>query len=361
MKILFLNYEYPPVGGGAGNATYYLLREYSKNKDLEIDLITSSPTKQKKIEQFSDNVTIHKLPVGLNKENLNFGSIKLLLTYSIKAFFYGVKLIKKNNYDLTHAFFGTPCGFIALIYKFLFGLPYLVSLRGADVPGYKKRFKYLDKFIFRRLNKYFIWKHADKVVTNSDGLKKLALKTAPRQDIAVIPNGVDTETFQPNWNKTMDTIKITPGWTRLEKRKGIDLLFNAVAKIEDKDIEVVIPGTGKELNNLKALADKLDISEQVNFLELGENTQENRKKVAQALSNCHILCLPSDNEGMSNAVLEGMASGLVLLLTNVGGTQELLNPGENGYIIKRDANDIMNKINKIKEDKEKLIQMGRQS
>ena len=37
-----LNYEFPPVGGGAGNANYYLLKEFAKNKDLRIDLITCS-------------------------------------------------------------------------------------------------------------------------------------------------------------------------------------------------------------------------------------------------------------------------------------------------------------------------------
>jgi L-malate glycosyltransferase len=359
MRILLLNYEFPPVGGGAGNATYYLLKQYAENKDLKIDLITSSQDSDKEMIDFADNITIHRLPVGLNNKDLNFGSIKLLITYSLKSFFYSIDLIKKNNYDLIHAFFGTPCGFIAMIYKFLFGLPYLVSLRGADVPGYKKRFKYLDKFIFSWLNKYFIWKQAEKVIANSKDLKKLALKTSPNQKISVIPNGIDTKTFCPNWEKNMGTIKITPGWTRLEKRKGIDLLLEAVAKLDEKDIEVIIPGTGKELNNLKKLTENLNITNQVEFLELGENTQENRKKVAKTLSDCHILCLPSDNEGMSNAVLEGMACGLLLLLTDVGGTQELLESCKNGYLIDRNISDILKKINQLKNNQEKLIQMGK--
>ena len=47
MKILFLNYEFPPLGGGAGNATKYLFSEFTKQEDLEIDLITSSTDKFK--------------------------------------------------------------------------------------------------------------------------------------------------------------------------------------------------------------------------------------------------------------------------------------------------------------------------
>jgi len=331
-----------------------------KKKDIQIDLITSSPSSEQIIEKFSENITIYKLPVGLQNNDLNFGSIKVLITYSLKSLFYGFKLIKNNRYNLTHAFFGTPCGFIALIYKLMFGLPYFVSLRGADVPGYKKRFKYLDKFIFSWLNKYFIWKQADKVIANSKKLRKLAMKTAHNLNIEIIPNGIDTKTFKPNWQKSLKKIKITTGWTRLEKRKGIDLLLKAVAKI-DKDLEIIIPGTGKELNNLKKLAEKLNINHQIQFLELGENTPQNRKKVAESLSNCHILCLPSDNEGMSNAVLEGIASGLVLLLTDVGGTEELLDKNKNGYIIKRDINSITKNIQKLINNKDKILMMAKHS
>ena len=42
MKILFLNYEFPPIGGGSGNANFYLFKEFSKIKELDIELITSS-------------------------------------------------------------------------------------------------------------------------------------------------------------------------------------------------------------------------------------------------------------------------------------------------------------------------------
>ena len=60
MRILLLNYEFPPLGGGAGNATYYLLKEFSKIPDLEITLITSSTYKYRE-EKFSDNIKIYYL------------------------------------------------------------------------------------------------------------------------------------------------------------------------------------------------------------------------------------------------------------------------------------------------------------
>lgn len=364
MKILMLNYEYPPVGGGAGNATYYFLREASKSNDVEIDLITSSPDSELHIDQPYSNITIHRLPIGKNEGNLNFGSNRDLINYSKAAILYALKLHKKRNFDLTHAFFSVPCGFLALILKFLKGIPYIVSLRGADVPGYKKRYEKLDKYIFSWLNQYFIWKFSKKVIANSSALRELALKTSPKQNIKIIPNGIDIDFYQPNFDKSFDIIKINTGWTRLESRKAIDLLIKAFAQLKKDfvNIQLEIPGTGKELDNLKDLARELDIADSVVFYEIASNDDESRKKVAKILANSHILCLPSRNEGMSNAVLEGLACGLPVILTDVGGTAELLVEGVNGYKINiDDKDDIYIKLKKIIKDKENILTLGRAS
>jgi glycosyltransferase involved in cell wall biosynthesis len=355
-----LNYEFPPLGGGAGNANYFLLKELAKQQDLNIDLITSSADKAY-TEQFANNITIHYLDIGKKGQNLQFQTQADLIKYALKALIYACNLNKQQDYDVVHAWFGVPSGLIALLLKIFYKTPYIISLRGADVPGYKKRFAVLDKLVFGWLNKYFIWKQAKYVIANSKQLKQLALKTAPQQDMKVIPNGVDLKTFKPNWDKSFDKIKITPGWTRLEKRKGVDLLLKAAASLDDKKLEVIVPGAGPELENLQNLAQELQISKQVQFLKIGQNTPKNRQKVARVLADCHILCLPSDNEGMSNAVLEGMACGLALLLTDVGGTEELLQEGENGYVIKRSEEDIAEKIQKIRENKKLLLSLGKKS
>lgn len=355
-----LNYEFPPLGGGAGNANYFLLKALADKQNLEIDLITSSADKIH-TKQFANNITIHYLDIGKKGKNLQFQSQANLIKYSLKAFFYALDLNNKQQYQLVHAWFGVPGGFIALLIKLFQKTPYIVSLRGADVPGYKKRFRLLDKLFFGWLNKYFIWKQAKQVIANSEKLKQLALKTAPQQKIKVIPNGVDLEIFKPNWDKSFAKIKITPGWTRLEKRKGVDLLLKAAAKIKDENLEIIIPGAGPELDNLKELSSELGIAKQVEFLEIGENTKKNRQKAAQVLADCHILCLPSDNEGMSNAVLEGMACGLVLLLTDVGGSEELLREGENGFMVERSVEDIVKKIKRLAKNLKLIKDIGSQS
>ncbi len=320
MKILMLNYEFPPLGGGAGNANYYLLKEFARDKKIKIDLITSSISGFKK-GRFSENINIYYLNIGKDKNKVHYQTSKDLLVYSLKAYFFARKLIKKNYYSLIHAWFGIPCGFLAMLLR----KPYLVSLRGSDVPFYNQRFEILDKFLFKHLSK-IIWRKAKAVVANSEGLKKLAQKTSTHQKIEIIYNGIDTNEFKPvknkKENKTLRIICVA----RLIKRKGIDYLLKALGSLKNKDFTLTLIGDGKEKENLKELAKNLKIDKQVKFL--GSIPHQ---KIVKYYQENDFFILPSLNEGMSNTVLEAMACGLPIIMSNVGGNKELID--NNGSII----------------------------
>jgi glycosyltransferase involved in cell wall biosynthesis len=321
MKILMLNYEFPPLGGGAANANYYLLKEFSKNKKIEIDLITSSTSKYRK-ENFANNINIYYLDIGKNPKNLHLQSNKDLLTYSFKAYFFAKKILKNNQYDLIHAWFGIPCGFLAMLLR----KPYIVALRGSDVPFYNKRFEIADKLLFKHLSK-IIWKNATSVIANSEGLKQLALKSAPNQKIEVIYNGVDTNEFKPSRNKKYGkTLKIICV-ARLIKRKGIDYLLKALGELKEIDFQLTLIGDGDQEENLKNLAKELGISKKVKFLGAVPHS-----KIAKHYQENDLFVLPSLNEGMSNTILEAMACGLPIITTNTGGAKELIK--KNGFKIK---------------------------
>ena len=65
-----LNYEFPPIGGGGGKAHLHLLEQYAKEKELCIDVLTSSPSPGNTIEPFSNNITLYKM--GLHKKSLHY-------------------------------------------------------------------------------------------------------------------------------------------------------------------------------------------------------------------------------------------------------------------------------------------------
>ena len=356
MKILFFNYEYPPLGGGAANATANILREYAHLPDLEVDLVTSSIDQKYHLEEISESIRIHRLPIGKNAGNLHFQSQKDLLLYSWKAYWFSRRLCRENKYDLTHSFFTVPCGFISMLLKWEFSLPYIVSLRGSDVPGYSDRFPLIYAFLKPLFA--LIWECAAAVVANSLGLKELARKTNAKQKIDLIYNGIDTEKFKPDENvRNIEKFIITPGASRITDRKGLTYLIDAVAMLAQKypQIELRIMGDGNARAKLERQVNELKLRDRVRFL-----GRIPRDETTPRYREASVFVLPSFNEGMSNAMLEAMSCGLPIIATEAGGTAELVTDGGNGYIIKmKDAVHIAEKLEQLIENPELRHSMGR--
>jgi len=367
MRILFFNYEYPPLGGGAANATAYILKEYSKIPDLTVDLITSSIDDEYHLEKIGNNISIHRLPIGKNKNNLQHQSRKELLTYARKAYFFAKKLIRDSEYDLSHSFFTVPCGLISLLLKRKYKIPYIISLRGADVPGYSERFAFLYVFI-KPLVK-LIWEKSFAVISNSQGLKELALKTNPKQEISIIHNGIDAEQFVKSIkSESLKVHKVESSddekfkilcVTRITPRKGVKYLIEAFGELSQKNDNILLQiiGGGEGKNDLEKLAKELGVENKIEFT--GLISHEN---LPSYFEKADVFVLPSLNEGMSNSMLEALASGLPLIATDTGGTKELIEEGTNGFIVKmEDSRDLADKIKILMRDENLRKRMGEAS
>lgn len=345
-SILILNYEYPPLGGGAANATYYLLRELAKQHEFSIELVTSS-TDSFKIEQLAPHVRVHKLDIG-KSGNIHYQSMKDLLMYAWKAYWYSKKLIRKHPIDGIHAFFGIPCGLVALLLR----RQYIVSLRGSDVPFYNERFALLDKMLFARLSKH-IWRKATAVIANSQQLKELALQTAPQQEIAVVYNGVDTEEFTPPSLRSTNELTLI-STSRLIARKGIHLLVDATIELlnQGNELRLIIVGSGDMEDELRKRVIESGHTKKIEFLGAVDHST-----LPLWYKKADVFVLPSQNEGMSNSMLEAMASGLAIIATNTGGTQELLTAGNSITIEQPTADGIAKAIQAMLHAPERLPAM----
>src|SRR6185369_3560865 len=221
MKILFLNYEYPPIGGGASVATEAILKEWTKTPDLEVHLVTSAVGSALEHIHLGGKVYVHRVPIGKNKEKLHSQSMRDILAYSFKSWMFLVDFLrnenKKQKFDVTLAFFTVPCGFLAYLLKFFYGIPYAVSLRGADVPGFSEKYDHFYYFLKPLIT--FIWKKADAVIPNSKGIALLAKKTSPNQEMHIIENGVDTLNFVPKLESRKNSPVVFISTSRLTPRK----------------------------------------------------------------------------------------------------------------------------------------------
>lgn len=345
MQILMLNYEFPPLGGGAGNANYFLFKELSKVDNLKIDLVTSSVSSFR-IEKFSENITIHYLDIG-KRGNLLYQSNKELLRYSYKAYFYSKQLMKSIKFDFIHAFFGIPCGYIA--YKLR--LPFIISLRGSDVPGHNPGFKKTHKLLYYINRK--TWRKAKEIIANSEDLKRTALKTKFVDHIRVIPNGVDCNLFKP-WQQKKSNVNLNLLFVgRLNKVKNIDVIIRTVAELSGVILNIV--GDGPEKENLQMLVRSLGIAGKVNFL-----NRRNHEELKDIYNQNDIFLLLSLGEGGSNVVMEAMACGMPAIIMNTGGAENIIKG--NGFVLNELTTEILaEKINYFIKNKEEIIKMGRRS
>lgn len=363
MKILLHNYEYPPLGGGAGNATEYMLREFAAFSDMEVVLVTSSVDDEHRIEYPAPRIRIERLPIGKRSggKDLHFQSKANLLAYAWKSWMFSRRLLRQEKFDCLHAFFSVPSGFVARLLSIEFRIPYIVSLRGSDVPGYSERFKNL--YILLRPLTRFIWRGARRVIANSEGLRTLALLTDSSRDIAIIRNGVDTKEFFPvprdysdDPSKPFRVLAIA----RLTPRKGLRSLLEAMRVLktqEKREFLLDIAGDGDERESLEAFVRDNNLSDQVRFV-----GRVPHREIVPLYHRAHVYVLPSLNEGMSNNVLEALASGLPIVTTDTGGTRELVEDGMNGCIIRmRDAEHIAEKLSFLASHPKETEAYGKES
>lgn len=328
LRVLMLNYEYPPVGGGAANATRYILREMVRSGRVQVDLVTSSAGRTNSIAEPEPGLRIHYLDV--RKRSMHYWTHREIVTYFVRGWTYARRLMTTGEFDCCHAMLGFPAGLIAkLICRGR--CPYIVSLRGSDVPGFNRRFAlhyHVLRPVFRR-----IWQSAAATVANSAGLRDLAIETDPTVAIDVIPNGIDLDEFSPADPAPTGPFRLVCV-SRLISRKAIDVLIRAFATVHNRfpDAALVIVGDGVLDSRLHDLAVRFGLADTIRFA--GYQPHE---KMAAFYRSAHMFVLPSRHEGMSNAMLEAMACGLPVVVTNTGGTAELVE--DNGIVVPPDNPD----------------------
>jgi len=318
-----LNYEFPPMGGGGGQAHLALLQQYAGKQDLHVDVLTSASQPGLALEELACNVLIHK--VGLHKKDLHLWRRSEILEWLIKATSFYRRLLRKNKYDLIHAFFGFPTGW--LCYRTAQRLPYVISLRGSDVPGANARLK-LDYQILGPLVFKPIWRQASALVACSEGLKTRALQFLPSAQIQVIPNGVDLQRFHPAESRSdSGELKLlTVG--RLSATKRLPLLLETVTRLRDQSskVHLTVVGGGALEAELRWLLAERNLREAVTLLGRREGNE-----MPEIYRQHDVFVSGSMQEGMSNAMLEAMASGLPIVTTRCEGVDELI--ADNGMVV----------------------------
>jgi glycogen(starch) synthase len=320
MKILIINSEFPPIGGGAGNASSNIARQMVTKGHSVIHLTTQF--KDFPHEEDWHGVKIIRVPAI--RKRLDRSSPMEQILYMIGGTWGALRVLKSFEPDVVIAFFGIPSGPIAWLLKGIGGVPYVVSMRGGDVPGFRP----YDFKIFHRLIGPFlrvIWRNASALVANSNGLRNLALAFDPSAEIQIIPNGVDLKTFTPVERDWTSPRLLSVG--RVVFQKGLDLGMWAMAQIPQLEWKWTIAGDGGYREELEAQAKHLGIADRVDFV-----GWQSKEQLTALYQQANLFLFPSRHEGMPNAMLEAMASGLPVIASNIAGSEELVVHNKTGLL-----------------------------
>jgi sugar transferase (PEP-CTERM/EpsH1 system associated) len=170
----------------------------------------------------------------------------------------------------------------------------------------------------------------------ADWLRQCA--DVPQQRILTIVNGVDTARFSPDgplaldapWSAAAPERPLVFGTVgRLDAVKNQQELLRAFAEIlgrfPDANLRLLIAGGGGEQQKLTSLGEELGISPRIWWAGM-------REDVPDILRAIDVFVLPSLNEGISNTILEAMATGVPVIASRVGGNAEIVDSGRTGLL-----------------------------
>lgn len=323
-NISVLSYDYPPNDGGISRLTASFCQELS-NQGHNIELCTLKMTHSKNILHRPD-IPTHELPrkkgfreIGLAKYILKTPVDRTLITtvWNPEATI-AYSFQRKNLYILAH---------------------------GNEVMPYPNSVKFKIKSELRKR----VLKSARCVICNSRYTQQLVLDIDSSIKTEVLNPGVDYKRFdidiskreaREKLNLPIDK-KIILSISRIDAYKGHDTVLHALAnlsKSERQQIHYVIAGKGSYLDDLKKLAESLDLNDCITWAGF---VQDSDLPILYKASDLFILCTREDKmirgvEGFGMVFLEAQAAGIPVIGTNAGGISDAIIPEQGGWLIEQD-------------------------
>jgi glycogen synthase len=420
MRVLIVNYEFPPIGAGGGQASQKIAQALVEMGHT-VRVITSRPTqlysmagtgslllglafwaylayaklswgedisdhgftllgtllllvgfilratgmiwelimpiRGLKAVEFIEGVEVHRVPVI--RQHQDYCTTFEMATFLISGAWSSLWQVREFRPDIVHVFFGIPDGPIGLLLKHVYGLPYIISLRGADVPSdevkrFATQYKLLGPFI------RWLWHDTDALVAVSNGLRSHAERVTPDLPIDVISNAIDLSQFTPPRQKPIDGPVRLLYVGRFNRFKNVETIVEAVHLLSKMDIgefELQLVGEGERRTTLERMVAELGITRLVNFTDWVP-----RDHIVDFYRGADVFVTATTWEGMPNTVLEAMACGLPIVGARASGLTELVQEEINGYLVPmKDPAALANELARLIDNGYERRRMGRES
>lgn len=322
--------------GGAGMWLLNYLASYDKAKFSVAVVLPPDSVLKEKAERFG--VCVHEVRATSD------------VSFSFKSIAEYVKLLRREKPDIVH----THASLSARIAAKLCGIK---TVNTRHCLESKKKFP--ASAIYGLVNNML----SDAVIGVSEAVvKNLADDGIPSKKLFLVYNGIPRLSLSSALEQKLKREELGFGENdvvvgivaRLEPVKGHEVFLNAAKYAAEKndDLKFIIAGTGSLENKLKNTVKELDLSEKVKFLGYVEN-------VSTIYSIIDISVLSSLSEALSLSVIEAMSLGKPAVVTDSGGTVEVVQNGVNGYVVENgNSTEMAEKILLLAESPELRKQMG---
>jgi glycosyltransferase involved in cell wall biosynthesis len=252
-----------------------------------------------------------------------------------------------------------PTGLCALAAAKMLGLR-AVGIYHTDFPQYV-RILTDDSFMETLTWNYMHWfyNQLDVLYVNSEDYRKCWIERGiPRERLRILPRGLDTHLFHPSkrdrrfWEarglRKGELAMLFVG--RVSKEKNLDLLVTATRRLAECQMPVrpVIVGDGPYMGEMKRLLGDAIFTGYLG----GED-------LARAYASADFFVFPSTTDTFGNVILEAQASGIPVIVSDVGGPRDLVSHGVDGFVTRgQDAADLADAIRKLSVDSDLRKIMG---
>lgn len=233
-----------------------------------------------------------------------------------------LQFIREFNPDVLHAQYASSNGLLGALTHFH---PFYVSVWGTDIYDFPRK-----SFFHKKLIEFNL-KAADKILSTSRAMAEETAKYTPKE-ITTTPFGIDMRSFYPPPLGNSKEVLVIGTIKRLHRKYGIDNLIRAFAEVLNKvsnlNLKLIVAGSGEEEESLKNLTRELGISSYVEFpgyISLAE--------VPSFFRKLDVAVFLSHRESYGVAVLEASASGVPVVVTNIGGLPEVVENGRTGFVV----------------------------
>lgn len=272
--------------------------------------------------------------------------------------------VQELNPDILHAHYATSFGFLGAISSVH---PFITSAWGSDIFSFPKQSP------FHRILLEWILGKADYLCSTSHVMaQEMYRHIELGKKINIIPFGVDVTQFAPPENspESLQTNdqgkaqgKVVFGVAKyLQPVYGLDLLLKAFAQLNSLEpgrALLKIAGDGPELSRLQALAARLDITDQVEWVGAMPNSE-----IARFYQNLDVVVVPSRQESFGVTAVEGSACARPIIASRVGGLPEVVLDGETGIMVEPENVEKLMEAMKVMidhpEERERMGQAGRE-